>query len=71
MFGGSQDLSPEDLEFVRDGRCQLVPSRDAAGRFLVAYNVDREAIYYTSFVVSTTFECLQDSPATSLTRSAG
>ena len=54
MFGGSQDLSPEDLEFVRDGRCQLVPSRDAAGRFLVAYNVDREAIYYTSFVVSTT-----------------
>jgi len=38
-----KDLSENELAFIRDGCAQLLPTRDAAGRCVLAFNSNRDS----------------------------
>jgi len=43
MLSLMKDLSENEMPFVRDGSAQVLPTRDAAGRCVIALNSNRDA----------------------------
>jgi len=53
FFFGIKDLSETEMNFIRDGSCQVLHSTDAAGRCILALNTSSDAfLKYKKLIVS-------------------